>query len=131
MPGYAPAMADGPAEGAKLRPDPGPSIPFSVHVAPLAEGGMEVAVFGELDASVAPKMRDGLEQALGAQGDVVIDLRACSFIDSMGIALLAGAATRLKDEGRHLVLRRVSRRVLRTFEVAGLAAGPGITIETA
>lgn len=114
-----------------MQPDPAPPIPFSVHVAPLAEGGTEVAVFGELDASVAERMREGLDQALRSPGKVVVDLRACSFIDSMGIALLAGAATRLRDQQRQLVLRRVSRRVLRTFEVAGLAGGPSITIEPA
>lgn len=129
--GYGLTMVDGSAKREEMRPDPAPPVPFSVHVAPLAEGGTEVAVFGELDAAVAERMREGLDEALRSPGEVVIDLRACSFIDSMGIALLAGTATRLKDEGRHLVLRRVGKRVLRTFEIAGLASGPSITIETA
>ena len=112
-----------------MRADSTTSIDFSVHVAPLAEGGTEVAVFGELDAATAPRLRDGLEQAIDAPGEVVIDMRACSFVDSMGIAVLAGAAARLRDAGRHLVIVGIKRRVLRTFEIAGLAAGPWITIE--
>lgn len=106
-------------------------ITFSVHVAARSEGGTGVAVFGELDLATAPRLREGLEQALDTPGEVLVDMRACSFIDSMGIAVLAGAAARLKEEGRRLVIRGVGRRVLRTFEIAGLASGPAITIEPA
>jgi anti-anti-sigma factor len=74
-------------------------------------------------------VREALEQAMEEPGEVLIDMRACSFIDSMGIAVLAGAAERMREEGRHLVIRGVGRRVMRTFEIAGLAGNPAITIE--
>ncbi len=88
-------------------------------------------MFGELDAASAARMQESLEEAVGTPGEVVIDMRACTFIDSMGIAVLAGAAARLKDDGRHLVLRGVGGRALRTFEISGLADSPSITIEPA
>ncbi len=86
-------------------------------------------MFGELDLATAPRLKQALEQAVEVPGELVIDMRACSFIDSMGIAVLAGTASRLREDGRHLVIRGVGRRVMRTFEIAGLAGGPAITIE--
>jgi anti-anti-sigma factor len=74
-------------------------------------------------------MQESLEEAVEHPGEVVIDMRACAFIDSMGIAVIAGAAARLREEGRHLVLRGVGGRALRTLTIAGLASGPAVTIE--
>jgi hypothetical protein len=43
--------------------------------------------------------------------------------------VIAGAAARLKDDGRHLVIIGAGTRMLRTFEIAGLTDNPLITIE--
>jgi anti-anti-sigma factor len=112
-----------------MHPDPTIPTSFSVHVAPRAEGGTQVTIFGELDGVTAPQAQEALERAVNEPGKVVIDLRACGFIDSMGIAVIAGAASRLKDDGRHLVIIGAGTRMLRTFEIAGLTDGPLITIE--
>ena len=102
---------------------------FSVHVAPRPEGGTEIMIFGELDLATEPDVREAVDQALAADGDVVIDLRACGFVDSRGVALLAQAAIRLQREERALVLRGVQERVARTFHIAGLDTSPSITVE--
>ena len=102
---------------------------FSVHVAPSPEGGTDVAVFGELDLSTAKRAERTLKQVLAAEGDVVIDLRACPFIDSSGIAVLLGAALRLREQERRVRIRGVRRRMMRTLEIAGMMAQEGIEIE--
>jgi anti-sigma B factor antagonist len=112
-----------------MRPDQARRLDFAVHTAPLPAGGTEIAVFGELDFTTAAQVREVLEQVLGGDGEVVVDLRACAFIDSSGLAALAGAALRLKEEGRHLVIRGVRDRVRRTFEIAGLTSQGSLTIE--
>jgi anti-anti-sigma factor len=105
-------------------------IDFAVHVAEEPAGGMNATVFGELDAATAPELREALEPLLDAGVRVVIDLRACAFVDSSGIAVLAKAAWRLKEQGRVLVVRGAHERVKRILEVAGLASHGSVVLES-
>jgi anti-anti-sigma factor len=105
-----------------MRSEAKPYTDFSVHVAPAADGGTDVAVFGELDLATVDQVEVALDEAVAAQGRVVIDLRACSFVDSRGIAALVKAALRLQDQGRHLVIAGVQERVMRTLERAGITS---------
>jgi anti-anti-sigma factor len=99
---------------------PVPYTDFAIHVAPTAEGGTDVTIFGELDLATIDQAQVAIAEAVMAEGDVVIDLRACGFVDSRGIAVLVRAALRLSEQGRHLLLRGVQPRVMRTLEIAGL-----------
>ena len=101
----------------------------TLHVAPLEGGGTGLMIFGELDAATEPEVTAALEDAIAGEGPVLIDLRACAFIDSKGIAALAFAAVHLKDQGRTLTLRGVRNRVLRVFDLTGLADNDSIEIE--
>lgn len=103
----------------------------TAHLAPLAAGGTALTIFGELDLATEPEVRGVLDEALSRSGPMLIDLRACGFVDSTGIALLAHAAITLKREGRELTLRGVQARVMRIFDISGLSADPSITIEPA
>jgi anti-anti-sigma factor len=86
-------------------------------------------IFGELDAANESEVSEELRRAIAADGPVLIDLRACGFVDSKGIALLAFVAVHLDEQGRKLILRGVQDRVFRVFELAGLASNPSIEIE--
>jgi anti-anti-sigma factor len=108
--------------------DPVPYTDFAVHVAPF-DGGTDVAIFGELDLATIDKARLGIEKALSASGDVVIDMRACQFVDSKGVGLIARAAVQLQQEQRGLTIRGVHERVARILEMAGLASSDLMTIE--
>ena len=103
-----------------MQPRPVPYTDFAVHVAPTGDGGTDVAIFGELDLATVDRVRAALADAIEAEGRVVIDLRACGFVDSKGIGALVQAALRLKAQGRPLVLRGVQPRVMRTLGIAGL-----------
>jgi anti-anti-sigma factor len=105
-----------------MREEPEPYTDFAVHVAPSPSGGTDVAIFGELDLATVGEVEQALDQAIAADGPVVIDLRACGFVDSRGIAALFKAALRLRDQGRDLVVEGVQERVMRTFELAGIPA---------
>jgi len=105
-----------------MRSDPKPFTDFSVHVAPAADGGTHVAIFGELDLATVGEAEAALDEAVAAEGRVVIDLRACGFVDSRGIAALVKAALRLNDEGRDLVIEGVQDRVMRTLSRAGITS---------
>ena len=104
---------------------------FSVHVGDGDDRGTAVTVFGELDAATAPRLRQALDQLIDGEGEVLIDLRACGFIDSAGIAVIATTALRLKEQGRRLVLRGVRERVRRILDIAGLSSQKSIVLEPA
>ena len=103
-----------------MRTDPEPFTDFAVHVAPAQGGGTDVAIFGELDLATVEEVEAALDEAVAAQGQVVIDLRACGFVDSRGIAALVKAALRLRDLDRDLVIQGVQERVMRTLQLAGI-----------
>jgi anti-anti-sigma factor len=109
--------------------DARPYTDFSVHVAPRPGGGTDVAVFGELDLATVGKVEAALDQAIAAQGEVVIDLRACGFVDSTGIAALVKAALRLNEQDRGLLVKGVKQRVMRILDLAGITAMENIAIE--
>jgi anti-sigma B factor antagonist len=103
---------------------------FAVHAADRIDGGVEVTVFGELDMASVGELRAELDRAVERDNGVTIDLRACSFIDSTGIATLVGAAWRLKEQGRALHIRGVRDRIRRTFDLAGLSSHDAIVLES-
>lgn len=74
---------------------------------------------GDLDSYSAPDLDAALD-ALGPEGDVVIDLAGLSFMDSSGLRVLIGAHTALDGKGNKLVLTSPSRAVSRLFEISGL-----------
>jgi anti-sigma B factor antagonist len=106
-------------------------IDFAASVAPGVDGGSVVTVFGELDISTSVELRPAIEQALDAGGDVEIDLRGCSFIDSSGIAVLAWAAWQLRGTDRRLRLRGARPRIVNIFERTGLAEHSSVVLEPA
>lgn len=112
-----------------MSPDPTPSTDFSVHVAPGHQGGVDIAIFGELDLATANVVEGALDEAIEADGQVVIDMRACGFVDSQGIAVLIKAALRLHEQGRNLHIEGVQERVIRILELAGLTSMDQLTVE--
>lgn len=112
-----------------MPPDLPPFTDFAVHVAPGTEGGTDVAVFGELDLATADAVEGALATAIAADGPVVIDLRACGFVDSRGIAVLIKAALRLHEQGRDLLIRGVHERVMRILELSGVTSMDHMRIE--
>lgn len=106
-----------------------PFTEFSVHVAPLPGGGTDVTIFGELDLATVDQAQAALDEAIAAEGRVVIDLRACGFVDSRGIAALVRAALRLREQQREVVIRGVQERVMRTFKRAGITELEELTVE--
>lgn len=79
-----------------------------------------VTLRGELDAFTVPDVRAAL--AATDAGDVVLDLRDVTFIDSSGLAMIVEARLRLDGEQRRLVIGPRSDVVQRLLELSGVAA---------
>ncbi len=101
----------------------------AVSVAPSGDGsGARVTLIGELDQEAAPSVNQALDAAIEMGSDVELDMRACDFVDSIGIATLVTAARRLHERDRMLTILGARRRVLRILELTGIVSQHWITI---
>ena len=82
------------------------------------EGDVVLAPHGDLDLKVAPELQGRIAAAIEDGADaVVIDLSAVTFIDSMGLGVLVGAAHRLKPRGGRLRVVVPAPHLRRIFEL--------------
>lgn len=111
--------------------NPSTGLEFWVSTAAGSHGGPVVTVFGELDTATASQLREVLERAVEPDtgGDVEVDLRGCSFVDSTGIAGLVWAAVRLQRQDRRLLLLGARERVRRILDLAGIGGHSAIVID--
>jgi anti-sigma B factor antagonist len=99
--------------------------PFELQDEEL-DGVRVIAVSGELDLSTAPRLEEPLEVTMDSGTALLIDLSACEFIDSTGIALIVRAWQRLgggnggDDASVRFALCGLGDQVRRLLEVSGL-----------
>jgi anti-sigma B factor antagonist len=89
---------------------------FSLSRRRMAGAGC-VALSGELDLATAPVADHELRQAQREARDVLLDLRALTFIDVCGLNMILAAATRARQEGARMVVLHGSSPVSRIFEL--------------
>lgn len=100
--------------------------PFEVRREELEDGVSAITVIGELDMNTAPQLEQELEAVLADEGaSLMLDLCACEFIDSTGIALIVRSWQRLDreagGEGRgRLVLCSHNHQVRRLLKITGV-----------
>ena len=88
-----------------------------------------LAVAGEIDISNAEELVDGVRSLVdGAEGEVVLRLQDCGFIDSIGIKALIVLARELQTRGQTLVLSGLNGEPRRVFEITGLLRGRDFAI---
>ena len=98
------------------------TIEFRISSAELGRGVQIVSLGGEIDAHTAPRLDDELAAALATGATrVVVDLAGTSFIDSTVVGVLLRADERLNGHEGRLVLVSDDPRILRVFELTGLA----------
>ena len=97
---------------------------FEASTAALEGGGRVVAVRGELDLGTAPELEGPLEEAIGANEPLLIDLSECEFIDSTGIAMIVRTWQQLVngdgDESGRMVICSANEQVRRVLQITGL-----------
>jgi anti-anti-sigma factor len=85
-------------------------------------GGVAVHIDGDLDIVNADSAWGRLEEAIDeSEGDVVLDLRNCGFIDSTGLRVVIRAAKLIAERGRGtLGVARAQPRVREVFRLTAL-----------
>jgi anti-anti-sigma factor len=87
------------------------------------EGFVELRLVGEADRACAPNLRHQLERASGGDRHLLLDLRACEFIDSSALAAILFTCRELEQRGLGLLCYGGGTQVRRIFEVSGLLGG--------
>lgn len=99
-------------------------VPFQVESEELEDGIRAFTVRGELDMNTAPELERSLDDAVSnSSASIMLDLSACEFIDSTGIALIVRAWQQLEGDGsesRRLVLCCVNHQVRRLLKITGV-----------
>ena len=111
---------------------PGATTIHRVTASPIAidtasiEGGVIIAVAGEIDLLTADELTEALETEVARQALVVVDLTAVSFLSSSGLAALALAHRAAVEAGHVLRLVAGNRVTLRPIQITGLADEIGV-----
>ena len=96
------------------------SLITQTSLQPEAEGDA-VSFHGELDAAHAPELRERVAAIAAAPGGrLLLDLSACTFIDSLGVAALVDAAAQMHKRGRVVAVVCRAPQVRRTLSLTGV-----------
>jgi anti-anti-sigma factor len=104
----------------------GPSLPhrsagprFELHDVP-ERGGVRLALVGELDVLSTRQVRERVAAYVGAGfGEIVLDLRRLTFIDSTGMRLLVALHHQAHRDGWRMLLIQGPENVQRVFDITG------------
>lgn len=75
---------------------------------------------GECDIATAPQLHEALTPLRGEVQDLVLDLSGLDFIDSSGVAVVAGALKWLRESDGSLAISGAHGSVRKVFEITGL-----------
>lgn len=99
-------------------------MPEALEIAetPLAGGHRQLSLTGELDLATAPRVAMALAQARTRRSSVILDLTACGFVDSTGLALIVNT-WREFDETPDIELLVVAAggQVARLLRISGVS----------
>ncbi len=85
------------------------------------EGGVQLALKGELDLSTIEKVEQELARVEADGHDlIVLDLSGLTFLDSTGLRTIVTADQRARRAGRRMVVRRGPDTVHRVFTITRL-----------
>ena len=95
--------------------------PLTVTSARFGVDAYVVALVGELDIATSDRLEHELE-SLNERGarQLVFDLLGVTFLGSVGLGLLTGAAKRIRAQGGECVVVSADPRIVRVFQITGL-----------
>jgi anti-sigma B factor antagonist len=94
--------------------------PFGMTEEPLPSG-LALTVSGELDIATAPEVRERLGSAVeSGVTRIVVDLREVTFMDSIGLAAIVHARSRLRAGGRLALVVAPDSYAQLVLEITGM-----------
>jgi anti-sigma B factor antagonist len=81
-----------------------------------------VTLRGEIDVYTAPRLRQALIDLVeGGATQIVVDMSSVDFLDSTGLGVLVGGLKRVKSNDGELRLVVTQDRIMKIFDITGLA----------
>lgn len=100
---------------------------FTIHYAD--RGTPTLTITGELDLATAAKLRSGVRSAIEhTEGDLILDMRSVTYIDSSGLSVVLEARDLLERAGRTLIINDPSASVTTILTVCGLADRMAVSV---
>jgi len=103
----------------------GISLPEALEVkeTSLPGGGRQLSLTGELDLATAPRLAMALAQARARRSSVILDLTACDFVDSTGLALIVNTWREFDETAgiELLVVAGGDGQVARLLRISGVS----------
>ena len=98
-----------------------PQLPFFTLSIQRTRSRARIVVEGELDMVAAPRLTAAIDDLM-EEGDVevIVDLRALTFMDSSGLQALLHGHQRATEDGASFSLIRGGANVMRVFELSGI-----------
>lgn len=94
---------------------------FNVSTAPIeGKGGLIISVEGELDIATVEQLAAPVGAAVASGRHLVLDLSACPFIDSTGLAYVLRAHSSLAKEGRAMAVVAGRGEVRKLFSLTAI-----------
>jgi len=86
------------------------------------DGGVRLALTGEVDIGTVDQFREGVGDAMAESGvtSVVLDFGELRFLDSSGIAILIGARRQAEERGIEVRIVNCQGTVRHVLEVTGV-----------
>jgi anti-sigma B factor antagonist len=102
---------------------------FTLHF--TADRGVPtLVVTGELDIATAADFRSGIDSVIEhSDGDLVLDMRNVTYIDSSGLSVVLDAREQLDRKQRRLIIGDPSDSVTTILEICGLAERIALSVD--
>ena len=102
--------------------------PFHAEIDELGDGVVALRIVGELDQATVPVLLQKLDPIVDDRDDsLLVDLSACDFIDSSGLAAFVSARERVTGEGeRRFAVCCPDNQVRKVLELTGLDRAMGL-----
>ncbi|HET6384230.1 MAG TPA: STAS domain-containing protein [Armatimonadota bacterium] len=89
---------------------------------PWSERGVTLVLKGEIDVYTAAQVRQKVHEVVDAgRTFIVANLQEVTYLDSTGLGVLIGALRRTREREGNLVVVCSNPRLVRIFEITGLA----------
>jgi len=99
-------------------PGTGPSLAIQQH---LAGGRQTILIAGELDKATAPQLDALISRLATRPGEIVLDVKGLTFMDSTGVRLILRALELCSEHGCSFTLRSPTPEVRRLLDAAGVS----------
>jgi anti-anti-sigma factor len=93
---------------------------MEMTLADIGDKGVKITLRGRLDTPGVTQIETRFAAA-ATRNNALVDLSNVSFLASLGIGMLIGAARAVKKSGHTIVLYGAPERVIETLQSAGLA----------